>query len=195
MRVIAQLLLFMLVVYGGFDCVRPARLPTANPLDIARYEERPAELQCLREIYVLFDSRFTMEERQAMEATYPEFHMLGLRPEIKTTSSVYLFNLYVLRWNGGINSGSLGLFEHHSSFVRVDAEAMASRQQLQTVFMHEFGHWLGMSHVCTGREAIVRRDCSPVGRGAAILNPFSDPLMPPRFTVLDKLEFYRSSNQ
>lgn len=193
MRVLVRLLLVLLVVYGSFNCARPQRLPTSNPLDIARQEDRSPELLCRREIYILFDSRFSQAERLAMEATYPEFRRIGLRPTLRTTASIYLFNLYVLRWDGGLSTGNIGLYEYHSSFIRLDADSMESTNQLQSVFMHETGHWLGMQHVCTGREALQRTDCSPVGRGAAIMNPFVNSDTAPRFSALDKYEFYRAN--
>jgi hypothetical protein len=101
-----------------------------------------------------------------------------------------MFDLYVSRWNSG-HSPNIGLYNYRTSYILVDPQRMATEEQLSSVFMHETGHWLGMSHVCTGMETLRRTDCSPVGHGTSVMNPFTDPGLMPRFSDLDAAEFRR----
>jgi hypothetical protein len=55
--------------------------------------------------------------------------------------------------------------------VWADPVCANSDKELQTMFMHEIGHAIGMLHVCRLSEKNIRNDCSPVGYGIAVLNP------------------------
>jgi hypothetical protein len=55
------------------------------------------------------------------------------------------------------------------SKIFIDPTCTQGNLEFRTALMHEVGHALGMQHVCLARED--RRDCSPVGRGFAVMNP------------------------
>lgn len=53
--------------------------------------------------------------------------------------------------------------------IIIDPICTQGELQFKAAFMHEIGHSLGMSHICTTSDR--RNDCSPVGRGPAVMNP------------------------
>lgn len=54
--------------------------------------------------------------------------------------------------------------------VELDPVCLPGTLVLRTAFQHEVGHALGLAHVC--RRAGDAPDCSPVGFGPALMNPF-----------------------
>jgi hypothetical protein len=193
-KVLKHFMFFVGMVHVGYQCSPQVRTHStlSNPLVVARQGGIRTELLQGQRIYVLFDGRFSVMERKAMTDTFGRFnHDLGLVPRITETHSPFVFDLYVLRSSQGMRESDLGLYEHNTSFIRIDPLRSASYNQLSSVFMHEVGHWLGMMHVCNGREALPRYDCSPVGRGDSIMNPFINPFRSAVFSEYDRLEFYR----
>jgi hypothetical protein len=91
------------------------------------------------------------------------------------------------------------------SKIFIDPTCTQGNLEFRTAFMHEIGHALGMQHICLPSEE--RNDCSPVGRGFAVMNPnivqestepehsidSSDPGPVPTFEIqeLDLREFER----
>jgi hypothetical protein len=55
------------------------------------------------------------------------------------------------------------------SHIEIDPTCTHGNLEFRTALMHEIGHALGMQHVCQLGEE--RKDCSPVGRGLAVMNP------------------------
>ena len=53
--------------------------------------------------------------------------------------------------------------------IVIDPTCVHGELEFKSAFMHEIGHSLGMGHVCTSHDR--DSDCSPVGRGLAIMNP------------------------
>lgn len=81
--------------------------------------------------------------------------------------------------------------------AEVDPACTPGDTAFRTAVAHEVGHVLGMAHVC--RREAEAADCSPVGYGSAVMNPYlweqKDPLDPVPFTDrptdLDLAEFRR----
>lgn len=81
--------------------------------------------------------------------------------------------------------------------AEIDPVCTQGDTAFRTTVGHEVGHVLGMAHVCRYDNEV--SDCSPVGRGDALMNPTlgedEDPLAPIRFydspTELDLAEFRR----
>jgi hypothetical protein len=61
-----------------------------------------------------------------------------------------------------------GRFTVGTRFVEIDPACAPGMTALRAAMGHEIGHALGMQHVCFGSEIA---DCSPVGRGVALMNP------------------------
>lgn len=82
--------------------------------------------------------------------------------------------------------------------AEVDPACTPGDTAFRTAVAHEIGHVLGMRHVC--RREGEAEDCSPVGYGPALMNPYlweqKDPLDPVPFTDsptdLDLAEFRRT---
>jgi len=55
------------------------------------------------------------------------------------------------------------------SHIEIDPRCTHGNLEFRTALMHEVGHALGMQHICRIDEE--RDDCSPVGRGLAVMNP------------------------
>lgn len=53
--------------------------------------------------------------------------------------------------------------------ILIDPVCTNGELEFKTAFMHEIGHSLGMGHIC--RISDNRNDCSPIGRGQAVMNP------------------------
>lgn len=91
--------------------------------------------------------------------------------------------------------------------AEIDPACAHGDMEFQTAFMHEAGHGLGMSHIC--RIGEVRGDCSPVGKGPAVMNvslivddgssiddsshAYSGPIPTFEIQALDCKEFQRSN--
>jgi hypothetical protein len=54
------------------------------------------------------------------------------------------------------------------SHIEIDPTCTHGDLEFRTALMHEVGHALGMQHICGVSER--RNDCSPVGRGVAVMN-------------------------
>lgn len=89
--------------------------------------------------------------------------------------------------------------------VDIDPVCVTLQSQKEAAFEHEIGHALGMSHVCLG-AADSAPDCSSVGTGDAVMNPYltrmqdgivwiedySGDVSITEFTALDLAEFRRT---
>jgi hypothetical protein len=126
-----------------------------------------------------------------MSLTFGRFAAIGLRSRFVESHSFFLKDVYVRNSEETFTQSDLGMYSSHTSYIQVPINRMESFHQLQMIFMHEIGHWLGMKHICMEHERNIRSDCSSVGYGNAIMNPINVPAMPASFSELDRLEFQR----
>lgn len=54
--------------------------------------------------------------------------------------------------------------------IEIDPTCTQGDDQFGTALMHEVGHFLDMGHICQVGDH-ESRDCSPIGRGIAVMNP------------------------
>lgn len=144
--------------------------------------------------FIKIERGFTSEERTSLIETFNKFRALGLHSRFVESRSEIVYDLRVENTELGLLNTDLGR-HMGSNLIRLATNRMIGNHQLKMVFMHEVGHWLGMHHICLGNEPENRiRECSSVGVGAAIMNPFNNPAMPAEFTALDSLEYRRSQS-
>lgn len=174
-----KIFIFFLISLIGFRC------GTNNTSTFYRSEQKDV-------LYIKLERGFTPEERISIIETFNTFRTLGLRPRLVESRSDLVYDLKVENTELGLLETDLG--RHMGlNVIRLATNRMINGHQLKMVFMHEVGHWLGMHHVCIGSEPEERiNECSPVGIGTAIMNPFNNPAMPAEFTALDSLEYHRS---
>jgi len=60
------------------------------------------------------------------------------------------------------NPNSIGLFVNHTRIIYVRGDKINSSEQLQSVVLHEFGHWFGMDHICSSEQDRTRMGISPL---------------------------------
>jgi len=149
------------------------------------------ELRNSEIIYIYFDPSYSALEKKQMTLTFDLFRVLGLRPRLVESFTFEVRDVYVRNSDEFFSQSDLGLYASNTSYIQVPTNRIESRHQLQMIFMHEMGHWLGMKHVCVESERLLRIDCSPVGYGTAIMNPINVPALAAVFSRLDQLEFQR----
>jgi len=99
--------------------------------------------------------------------------------------------IYVYNWlNLDSNSGTVGVYPYRTDRIYIDETRCGSPREFRTVFLHEFGHWAGLSHICLTEQQKnePRNRCDlrmPVG--PAIMNPIVSNNTPEVFTPLDDL--------
>lgn len=168
-------------------------MPVNSSSRTENYRERGItnEIRNAEIIYVYFDPSYSLQEKKQMILTFERFRSLGLRPRLVESTSFFVKNVYVRNSDEFFGQTDLGMYSSNTSFIQVPANRIESTHQLQMIFMHEMGHWLGMRHVCLESERFLRKDCSPVGYGVAIMNPINVPVFAAVFTALDQAEFQR----
>ena len=190
-KVLGHVCLLFLIALFGYCCVPPTIVErNQNREHGITNEVRNSEI-----IYVYFDSSYSAEEKKQMLLTFDRFQVIGLRPRLVESRSFYMKDVYVRNSDEFFSQSDLGLYSSNTSYIQVPINRIESHHQLQMIFMHEMGHWLGMKHVCIESERFVRTDCSPVGYGNAIMNPINVPAFAANFTILDQQEFQRINHR
>lgn len=163
------------------------------------------------EVHVHLSENFTAHQREQAEEALQELNRLGPKFVLGGEGVNNITVLSVDLTNGTpANCQERGAARYDltpsgESRIFIDPTCTQGNLEFRTALMHEIGHSLGMQHVCLPNEE--RRDCSPVGRGLAIMNPnlvneigemntsieSSDPGPIPTFRVqeLDVKEFER----
>lgn len=186
MKRLFYLFFTLLVVYLGFTdlccCTRGSQWRRQQIHDIVN-SSRAIKVYIRPEI----DQRYI----SLIQESLGRFNVLpGIRVAI--VEDVSRADVIVYSWNNRINDNIIGLQPESSNQILLDIRRITEAggdRALQTVFMHELGHWLGMKHVCQHRNE--RRECSPVGYGWAIMNPVVENGFVTEFTTLDISEFRR----
>lgn len=103
-------------------------------------------------------------------------------------------DITIRRLNASSVNNLLGFYQPRSNILRIDPNRTPF--EISGTVVHEFGHWLGMSHVCSvpnERDVYgVQIICSPVGIGVAAMNPMIRSAQQTSVTELDRLELRRT---
>lgn len=103
-------------------------------------------------------------------------------------------DITIRRLSSSSANNLLGFYQPRSNILRIDPNRTPF--EISGTVVHEFGHWLGMSHVCSvpnERDIYsVQIICSPVGIGAAAMNPMIRSAQQTSVTELDRLELRRT---
>jgi hypothetical protein len=186
-KIFGQICLLFSIILFGYCCIPPSTQTTVHIREHGiTHETRNSPV-----IYVYFDQSYSTEEKVQMSLTFGRFAAIGLRSRFVESHSFFLKDVYVRNSEETFTQSDLGMYSSHTSYIQVPINRMESFHQLQMIFMHEIGHWLGMKHICMEHERNIRSDCSSVGYGNAIMNPINVPAMPASFSELDRLEFQR----
>lgn len=163
------------------------------------------------EVHVHLSENFTQHQREQAQEALEELNRLGPRFVLGGEGINNVTVLSVDLTNGKpANCQTLGAARYDlastgESRIFIDPTCTQGNLEFRTALMHEIGHSLGMQHICLPNEH--RTDCSPVGRGFAVMNPnlvselgepntsfeSSDPGPVPTFQIqdLDVKEFER----
>jgi hypothetical protein len=163
------------------------------------------------EVHVHLSENFTQHQREQAQEALQELNRLGPRFVLggEGVNSIEVVSSDLTRGHPGdcsvLGAARYDMTPRGESKIFIDPTCTQGNLEFRTALMHEIGHSLGMQHVCLPNEE--RIDCSPVGRGLAIMNPHlvneigerdtsiesSDPGPVPTFQVqeLDVKEFER----
>lgn len=186
-KFIVQVCLLFSIILFGYCCAPSTSQTSQHILD----QGITHELRNSSVIYIYFDQTYSTEEVNQMVLTFGRFSAIGLRARFVASQNFNFKDIYVRNSEETFSQSDLGMYSNRTSYIQVPINRMESFHQLQMIFMHEIGHWLGMKHICLDHERNIRSDCSPVGYGNAIMNPINVPAMPASFSEFDRLEFQR----
>jgi len=99
--------------------------------------------------------------------------------------------VFVYNWlNTDPDSSVLGLYPLTRNRLYLDETRISSPRTFRTVFLHEFGHWAGLKHVCLTVQELAdpAHECTPGIIGPAVMNPGVNENSPEGFTSLDDEE-------
>lgn len=203
-RVVVKLFYGLMVVLLG--CVW--NLPPA--ISINRPASPVPMLGPGREVVLWIDPSFSLCNQQVLTDAYTTREILehlGVtvvysmngQQDRPTISDRVLSNrtptVYVYNWlNTNPDSNVLGLYPLTRNRLYLDETRISSPRMFRTVFLHEFGHWAGLKHVCLtlGELAVTAHECTPGITGPAIMNPGVTESSPEGFTSFDDAERRRS---
>jgi hypothetical protein len=117
---------------------------------------------------------WTSQQRDAFAAELLAMEALG--PDF-TLATELAADVVVRHWDSG-DGCTHGAADYTAAThtIRIDPVCTHGDLELRTALGHELGHFLGMTHVC--RSSGELPVCSPVGTGAALMNPrlsYGDP--------------------
>lgn len=150
-------------------------------------------LNSSRAITVYVNENIDGRHIQLIRNSLKAFKLLhGIRVELTDNPSAA--NIVVHNWVNFQDDDIIGVQPVYTNDIFIDIGRIAATGDdgvFQSVFLHEFGHWLGMDHVCRFPEERFFYRCSRVGYGIAVMNRIIDYGAPIIYTDLDLLEFNR----
>lgn len=163
-----------------------------------------------REVVLWVDPSFSTVNQQAVSSEYASREILEhlgvrvvymLNGELSDGSSTInqrigstqpTRTVYVYNWlNTDADSGTIGVYPYRTNRLYLDETRINTPREFRTVFLHEFGHWAGLKHVCATLEQLEneRLGCDlTVPVGPAVMNPFISNNTPEGYTPLDDRE-------
>lgn len=118
---------------------------------------------------------FSQHHQEVVRGLLPELNRLGPTFIVggEGDRSIRILNVDLTSGHPGVCDGlgngrwirNVATGEAHAE---IDPACAHGDMEFQTTVMHEVGHGLGMQHICRIGES--RTDCSPVGKGPAVMN-------------------------
>jgi hypothetical protein len=104
--------------------------------------------------------------------TLPELNRLGPTFQIVSSGeiSVTVVKANIVENINQCDSHAGIAYQPYNRRIIIDTICIRGELEFKTAFMHEIGHSLGMLHICRTEDKN-RNDCSPIGRGLAVMNP------------------------
>ncbi len=196
MRYAIRLFLAFLISWIGFGgCI--TKLPSREEQILlgvnACTTRRPLNsYQEPRHLRVYVSEDFNSTQRIWIEKGFRKLASLDFTFQIVETQSNA--NLYIRR--RARDNFLVGFYEPNSNNILIDADR--NSYEITGAVIHEFEHWLGMTHVCQQPGELdvynVPVLCSPVGYGTAAINPRVSDTRPTELTDLDRAELARTRN-
>ncbi len=192
MKTLAAFFLLLLLVSS---CLSLARTPLA-PQCYTIGNKFANRIDYSGQIWVTFDEKFSEKEKETMTRGFKKLKSaFGLEfLEGENHSEITWNKIFVRKWISSRDSNVIGQYIHGQSQVLIDSTRVSTRTELDILFLHEVGHWLGLTHICLPSdksEPSSSSSCSPVGTGVAIMNPTINYSSSSDFSELDIKEYLR----
>ena len=147
----------------------------------------------LRHVSIYIDASFSYNQIELIRQSTRNLTFLNIR--VSEVADIRNSNLEIRFWNNDSCAKNFyGLYTSNTNYILIDPNCVVNNNQFTIGIQHEFGHWLGMAHICLSSFGQTN-NCSPVGFGVAIMNPFTFPYSPSTMSRLDRLEYIRALNQ
>lgn len=115
---------------------------------------------------------WTLEEQQNVLTALREAERFGPRVVLVSNGSYANVAITKRELNCDRDGAARYLVQSYNGYsvrtIEVDPGCSSSSMELQTAVLHEYGHYLGLGHICRGNES--GTNCSPVGTGRAVMN-------------------------
>jgi hypothetical protein len=139
----------------------------------------------------LYDPTLTWSADQMSTIRHALKTASHLGPEFVLVANEGQADVVIYRTEFNCARGEGGQFIPGTRFIEIDPICVSSSIDLETVVVHELGHYVGMKHICLlDAPEDTQTGCSPVGRGPAALNP--ELMRYGQVTELDIMEFRRA---
>ena len=199
MKLFLAIFLSIFIAYIGYvSGISEPVQQTTSYNQITTHRDRVRDiLNSNRGVTIYLDQSIDARHAELIEETLGRFKLLSRRAHVRLVDSRSDADVVVYNWNNTWNETYVGFQPIGSDIVLLDVNKLYIDEGFQIAFMHEFGHWLGMKHICRWPNEV--EECSSVGTGPAVLNPAigylinNDCNFTDFFTSLDFAEFRRAT--